>query len=455
MLNASAATAQAVDLHRLHESDRADLDVARRYYRGVQARPFVVSGKEPKEVKAMARSARINVMPLIINSLVQSVIVDGYRGKLEADDAAVWQAWQVNKMDARQTAIHRATFLYGTGYAVCVPRFVGGDVPVIRPASPRGLTAVYGEDQDWPMWALERLGHGLWRLYDDEAVYYLERKPQEGRFTFIEGRPHGLGVTPVVRYLDECDVDDEDEVESDTYRGEKVPLRGQVAPLMTLQDQIDMSTFDRQIGEHFGAFKQRYAIGWIAEDEEKLLKTSAAKLWTIDKDPESVKLGEFGQTDTSGYLASVEASMQQVAALSQTPAHELTGQLINLSAEALRAAEAGRDRKVGERKTLLGESHEQLLGLAGKIMGVDVPADAQIVWRDTSSRAFAAEVDALGKLVSMLGIPPQELWERVPGATQKDIERWKAAAANGDSFKVLADMLDRQGAASETPAAVA
>jgi hypothetical protein len=46
----------------------------------------------------------------------------------------------------------------------------------------------------------------------------------------------------------------------------------------------------------------------------------------------------------------------------------------------------------------------------------------------------------------MLGIPPQELWERVPGATQQDIERWKAAAQEGDSFKMLADLLERQGA---------
>jgi hypothetical protein len=44
----------------------------------------------------------------------------------------------------------------------------------------------------------------------------------------------------------------------------------------------------------------------------------------------------------------------------------------------------------------------------------------------------------------MLGIPPQELWERVPGATQQDVARWKAAAQQGDSFQVLADLLKRQ-----------
>jgi hypothetical protein len=124
--------------------------------------------------------------------------------------------------------------------------------------------------------------------------------------------------------------------------------------------------------------------------------------------------------------------------------HELIGELINLSAEALAAAEKGHERKVDERETLLGESHEQMFWLVGRYTGVDVPNDAQVVWRDTSARAFAATVDALGKLVSMLGIPPQELWERVPGATSQDVDRWKNAAAQGDSFRALADMLERQ-----------
>jgi len=44
----------------------------------------------------------------------------------------------------------------------------------------------------------------------------------------------------------------------------------------------------------------------------------------------------------------------------------------------------------------------------------------------------------------MLGVPPQELWERVPGVTQTEIERWKAAAAEGDALANLTAMLGRQ-----------
>jgi hypothetical protein len=267
----------------------------------------------------------------------------------------------------------------------------------------------------------------------------------ETAFSHLETRKHKIGVTPVVRYLDEDDLDAEDEVD-DESGGDCDVTRGQVVPLMPIQDQIDLTTFDLHIAQHFGAFKQRYIIGWVAENEREAIKTAASTIMTFDDNPEDVKIGEFAQTSLDGYIKSREASLRHGASLSQTPVHELIGELVNLSAEALAAAEAGKDRKVDERKTLWGESHEQTFWLVGKLSGVTVPDDSQVVWRDTSARSFAATVDALGKLASLLGIPKQELWERVPGATQQDIARWKQAATQGDAFTALSDLLARQAA---------
>lgn len=450
-LSSDRVIEQARILKDFHNGEREQLDTVRRYWKGRQALPAVIPTSAPREVRTMARIARVNVCAIVVDTLAQSTFVDGFRSKAEADDAEVWQVWQANRMDARQTGIHRAAFAYGASYAVVLP---GNPVPVIRGVSPRSMTAVYGEDPDWPLWALEKLGNRLWRLYDDEAIYYIEESPDVAKpgFSHIETREHGMGVTPVVRYLDEDDLDADDDVNDDDHRqGDPVamPNRGQVAPLRPIQDQIDLTTFGLLVAQWYSAFRQRYAIGWVAEDETEKMKAGASQLWTFDKSPEDMTLGEFEQTNLDGYIRSREASLRHAATLSQTPVHELIGELVNLSAEALAAAEAGRDRKVDERKTLLGESHEQTLSLVGRLTGNAVPDDAEVVWRDTSARAFAATVDGLGKLVTMLGIPPQELWERVPGATRQDINRWKAAAESGDSFRVLADMLDRQ---SETVA---
>ena len=69
---------------------------------------------------------------------------------------------------------------------------------------------------------------------------------------------------------------------------------------------------------------------------------------------------------------------------------------------------------------------------------------AEVRWRDTEARSLAATVDALGKLSQMLAVPPQELWERVPGVSQQDVERWKAAAESQDAFAQLNAMLAQQ-----------
>jgi hypothetical protein len=444
-------------LHGYHLIERERLDVVRRYFKGVQARPIAIPTGSPREVVVMARSSRVNIMPIIVNSLVQSMFVDGYRAKLESDNAAVWDAWQANQMDARQTAITRATFEFGTAYVTVRP---GEEYPRIDGKSPRAFTALYGDDPKWPIAALERLGNGLWRLYDESAFYYIKL----GNFAspddeFISSEEHPYEVTPAIRYVDEEDLDADDEPEpapesfSLNVNETRPPLRGQVTPVMPIQDQIDLTTFDLQIAQHYGAFRQRYIIGWTAKSEEEAVKAAASKLWSFKDAPESVKLGEFEQTDIKGYIDSREASLRHAATLSQTPVHELTGQVIQMSAEALAAADAGRDRKVNERQTVQGESHEQMLALVARGMNVEVPADAQVVWRDTSTRTFAATIDGLGKIAALLQVPPQELWERIPNVTRQDLERWKQAAEQSNSFDSLTALLERQAKPQTTSAA--
>lgn len=451
-LSPSRAVEQAKLLHEQHLIERRRLDEVRRYWRGRQKLPMVIPVASPREVKVMAASSRVNVLPIVVNSLVQSTFVDGFRApgsdapKRDQDsaDALIWRAWQRNKMDARQSGVHRAVAGYGTSYSVVLP---GDPVPVIRGVSPRSMHAVYGEDPDWPIWALERTPGGkLWRLYDDDHTYYLQGG-SDGKWEHIETRHHDTGVTPVIRFVDEEDLDADDEVESQvlTHPGSEAMIaRGQVAPLAPLQDQVDLTTFGLQIAQHYGAFKQRYIIGWASESEAEAVKVAASRLVTLDVEPDTVKVGEWAQTDIKGYIDSRESTLQHAASLSQTPIHELTGQLVNLSAEALAAAEAGKDRKVDERQTLWGESHEQELSLVGQHLGVDVPDDAQVIWRDTSARAFAATVDGLGKLATMLGVPPQMLWERIPGVSQQDVQRWETAAESGDAFARLNELLEKQ-----------
>jgi hypothetical protein len=430
-LSKNAAADQARELLEFRRAERERLDEIRDYLRDDPDR--LLSGLPrgaPAEVHRLARISRVNFLKFVVNARVQAMYVDGFRAPRASDDAPAWQAWQANGMDARQIGIHRAALAYGCAYATVLP---GDPVPVIRGVSPRHLTAVYGDDDEWPVYALHRRKSD-WRLYDDQAVYTLVQDEGD-RFRVVDVSMHGAvmagrPVCPVVRYRDTDDLDD--------------PVTGIVWPNRALQDQINVTTFGLMVAQHYGAFKVRYVLGWLAESEEEYLKVSASKLLTFD-DPD-VKVGEFSETNLSGYIESREATLRHLATVSQTPAHELLGQLVNLSAEALAAAEASHRRAVGENQEVIGESHKQSLNLASEYMGITPDPAAEVRWRDTESRSLAQAADALGKLAAQLGIPAQELWERVPNVTDQELERWRAAAERGDSLANLTAMLERQAA---------
>lgn len=440
-LTAADAVDQTVELLKARKAECEKLDRIHEYWRGCQALP-VVPQAVPLEVRRMAQMSRVNVLGLVVDVLAQSLYVVGYRQERAVADDPTWEVFQANRLDAHQTGVHRAALAYGTAYTTVLP---GDPAPVIRGASPRRLTALYGDDPEWPVYALEvrPSGRGVtYRLYDDTDVYFLEEAAgpippgQDWNPSFVENRPHGAGVTPVVRFRNTEDLDDEH--------------RGEIEPLMSLQDQIDFTTFDLLVAQHYAAFRQRYVLGWLAADEQQKAKASASRLWTFDD--ADVKVGEFGQTDLGGYLDSRQSTLEHLATISQTPPHYLLGKLVNLSAEALAAAEAGQRRKIAERETTFGESWEQTLGLAAVLQGGTAEVSAQVRWRDTEARALASTVDALGKMAQMLNVPVQVLWEQIPGWTQQDVERAKAVAASADSIGSLTALLDRQmGVTPPTP----
>lgn len=431
-LSPTEAVEQAKDLQSLRSQEMGRLDKIREYLRDdPNKRLQGLPSGAPREVHDLARVSRVNVLKFVVNSRVQNMFVDGFRVPRSADDVPAWRAWQGNRLDARQVGVHRAGLSYGAAYMTVLP---GNPVPVMRGASPRHMTVAYGDDDDWPAFALEKRRDGMWRLFDDQFVYMLVEGDSD-RLEMRDSQEHGVRyqgepVTPVVRFRETEDLDD--------------PVVGIVEPFFNLQDQINITTFGLQVAQHYGAFRQRYVLGWLAETEEQKLKATASKLWTFEDHPDDISVGEFSQTDLDGYINSREATLRHLSTVSQTPAHELLGQLVNMSADALAAAEASQRRAITENQTMFGESHEQALGLAGELMGQRVDPSAYVRWRDTEARAFGMVVDGLGKLAQMLGVPPRELWEMVPDVSQDQVERWKAAAAESDAIGQLNAIIDRQ-----------
>ena len=428
--------------------EAARLEVIDRWYRW-HPEPVEVPNGSTREHKRLAQLARTPWMRLIVNTVAQALRVDGYRSPDNPDTAPGWQRWVANGLDGRQAAIYREAIAYGYAFGTALPGtndLTGEPQAVLRGVSPRKMLAFYQDpaEDEWPMYAVRWMGQGMWRLYDDTANYYfgVEGLPGNETLTYISYDVHDTGVTPVVRFCRELDLSG------------RTP--GEVEPFIPLAKRINKTTYDRLLIQHFNSWKTRTIAGMSPaeganEAAEKLRLRQEDIL--VAEDPDT-KFGTLPETALDGILKAYETDVRTFAAASQTPVHTLTGDLINLSAEALAAARADLTAKAEDCQQSFGTSIAQWLRLGAHIDGDQVAASdmlAKVTWQDTSVRSMAQAADALGKLATMLQVPVEALWSKIPGVTRTDVEEWQTMKA-ADPFAQLASVLDAQATPPTPPA---
>lgn len=430
------------DMRLLHDSERDVLDRVYEYTAGMRGAPSVPEGAE-REVKELARLSIKNVLGLVRDAFVQNLSVVGYRDALAQDNASAWQIWQRNRMDARQAEVYRPAITYGAAYVIVVD---GDDGTVWRTRSPRQLLAVYEDPQVdvWPQYAFE-----TWIdqseakprrkavLYDDELMYPLDlgaipnlpvdqNNSEVARAASIsafgEPVPHGAQVCPVVRFVNARDAED--------------MIVGEIAPLIRLQQALNEVNFDRLIGCRFGAFPQKVIRGWSGAADE-VLRASAKRVWAFE-DPD-VQVDAFPPTSMDQYNHVLGEMLEHIAMVAQISPAQITGKLVNLSAEALAASEANQQRKLAAKRDSFGESWEQVFRLAAAVEGDAGTADdesAEVQWRDTEARAFGAIVDGVTKLAAA-GVPIEQLVDVIPGMTQQRVQAVKDAVRRNAASGLL------------------
>jgi hypothetical protein len=429
-----------------------------KYMRGVQDMPYMPKKAEAEFRTLVARSLE-NWLPLIVGVVAQNLRVEGYRSSQNPDDLAAWGYWDANQMDSRQNAVHRAALTFGVGYVAALP---GDSGPAIRPMSPLSVTGLSEElDAEWLDAAVRFLGYlkdstgnrfERWEVWDDTTVTEIVTPEGEhdkaGKWRVVREGYHGASRCPIVpfrnRWADAPDT--------------KPHELGEVAPLIPIQDRLNETTLNMKIAESYSAFRQRWASGIAIPRDPKTgrpvetFRAAVDRMWMVES--KDVKFGEFGQTDLGGYLSSREAAIKSMSAIAQVPPHYLLGSMVNISADALTAAESGLSRKVHERQTMFGESWEQVLRLSAEIDGKSATVEdssARIIWHDAEARSLSATVDALGKLSTMLGVPADALWERVPGVTSFDVAAWRKAKEKAATTDLVAQLMTGQHTADVAP----
>ncbi len=402
------------------------------------------------EYKMLMAKSSTPWLALVVSTASQQLYVDGYRSGGSGVNAKPWDYWQRNRMDSRQIAAHRAALGSGLCYTKVLP---GKPVPVIRCVSPRKMIALYQDEveDDYPMYALqvdEQPGGKIsMEFIDDQDVHRLSADRDGSKVEYIDYSHHGIGLCPVIRIADQLDLDG------------RSP--GQVEPFIPTAARIDQTTFDRLIVQRYASWKVRTISGMALPDEEDKQNHAKLKLMVNDiliAEDADTRFGTLPETPLTGFIEARVSDIRDLAAVTQIPLNNFLGQMINLSAEALAAAEASLNRKLEERKVSFGESWEQVLQLAALVDGDLKAADdfhASVRWRDMESRSLAQVADALGKIATMLGVPVQMLWEKIPGFTDDDVEEAKRLKAlEPNPMQQIADVVSRgSGAASAGNAA--
>lgn len=458
----------AAELLAVIEDDEERLERIDNYIQGIQDEPYMPASAD-REYKLLAKRAVSNWMPLVINAPAQALYVDNFRPSRKVDNelsTPEWKHWQDSSLDAKQAAIYRAALGYGHSFTLTEKRKDGR--VVTKGLSPLRTAALF-EDAATdlaPVAALHITRQpkleepGKARLWTETHEYQVTFKTlSDDKSLTVEGkRAHGLKQNPVTRFAAAVDLE-----------GRTV---GVVEPMVPLQNRINQTIFDLLVAQTYASFKVRWVTGmappmqrqWFyrgdpvdagpdtsdpdyIESDWTLVETPVpmdhnAKRFLFAKDKDT-HFGSLDETPLDGFIQSVDMSIRHLAAISQTPPHHLLGQIANLSAEALQAAETALSRKVNEFQKGFGESWERVFRLAAELSGQAGADDfaGEVLWRDMENRSMAQSADALGKLADQLGIPRRGLWPRVPGVTANEIDQWNDMYDQEDIDGQLVDSL--------------
>jgi hypothetical protein len=195
--------------------------------------------------------------------------------------------------------------------------------------------------------------------------------------------------------------------------------------VIPLQDRINKLCLDLDVDSEFHAAPQRWATGWDPPTDatgnplpgtEVKAATSRFLAFT---DPDT-KVGQLPGGNPTAFVEPIEMYVQHMAAISHTPPHYLLGRMVNISGDALTAAETG----------LVAKCHAKITDFSGgwrEAMGMATSRDPQevfVVWMDPESRTFGQLVDGVVKLRKELALPLEMGWEMI-GLSPQQIERAK------------------------------
>ncbi len=421
------------ELDALRSACRERLDQQRRraghyqdYYDGDADVPVLMNTAERQTFVRFLRESGANWAELVVNAVAERLGVEGFRFGAGSD--AAWLIWQASHMDADSQLVQTDALVCSSGFVLVQPDETNPTGVSITPESPLEATVLYEPgNRRRRLAGFKQFMDPLGQQTTDVLILPDVIVTWQPQARSADVAPNPAGVVVLVEVVPQP-------------RTFKLP-RSELQSVIPIVDRIHTTIFNRLVGTDFSAFRQIWATGVkmqrdvIGHNDDGTEVTKLRRPYDIGADrllinenPDG-RFGALAGDPLAGYLAAVEQDIHQLAAITQTPPHYLLGSMVNLSADAIRAAEAGLVAKVSRRALFIGEAWEEVmriaLGLVGNPAATDV--EAEVIWHDFETRSEGQRVDALVKMAT-LGVPTEVLWQKW-GATQQEIDRWRALAA--------------------------
>lgn len=426
-----------------------------RYYCGDHpAPPLIQRANLTKAYRTLMDMTASNWPKLIVDSVEERIEVQGVRfGNSQKDDQDAWDIWQANGLDAEASMLHQSAFTDGRAYVVVWGNGSTEAKPKITLEHACLCIVEYEPGTRNRRAALRRWqDQGRWyaNLYRPDGIYKFQAKEipnaaQVGAPDYVpptaenwERREVENETWPLANPLDTVPV-----VEFAVNRSLRPnpfgTAQGEYEANLRHVDRINYKVFCGLVALTWSGFPLRALIGdpILRDDDGNPIPPFDALVDSIVQlENADAKLMQLPEASIDNY--SPEMDIKHLAALTKTPAHYLLGEMVNLSADAIRAAEAALVAKARRHARALGESWEEVIRLGFRVMDAQdsrgQDQSAQIIWADPESRSLAERADAALKLKDLL--PWQPVAEKVLGATPQEIQRWQDYR-NADGLSAL------------------
>jgi hypothetical protein len=429
------------------------------YVHGKQDLPFAPYGVNA-EYLDLREQAPANFLGIAVAAPVQRMQADSIKSGLgkEVDDALWAGAWQANKLDTRQSLIYESMMIHGRGLASVWVNQKDRSRPIVRPESyDRVHVEMDPGDPFTPLWAaklwtesLSSPGGLMLRgtasttkdvcvIYDDASFVRFEKTGAGlfGDWTVIAAGTHPMRRVPFALFDYKPDPNGQ-------------PWSA-IDPLMPQQDALNTIRFNTLLAMQFAAFRQRIVTGFdprvLDKDGNVVYKTNTDGTPELDvnnnmqpliSSPGKVgvdrmlafpggdtKVYDLAESNLANYVDIWDSFVTTFFSVAQIPPQYQLGQMVNISGDALAAAESTLASLVKELQRSAGEGNEDVMEMAYYASGGQevFPATVEMDWLDAEARSFSQVVDGVQKLIST-GFPKRAAYAMLPGATATRLEQW-------------------------------